>query len=156
MWGKLSMYFLVRRNAMTDASHRRRHFFASVSQKNKEQWLAEGSAFVEAERGEEALAAYEHVLLLDPTEKRGYCGKGAALSLLQRYDEALAAYDEALLLDHNYLSALVNQGDTLANLKRYDEALASYEKALQLPRSLDSASYAPLLLGITKALSLEN
>jgi tetratricopeptide (TPR) repeat protein len=101
-------------------------------QKTKEQWLEEGHTLTGLNRYEEALAAYEQALRLDPNDADAYNNKGNALTGLNRYEEALAAYEQALRLDPNYTYAYNNKGYALYGLKRYEEALAAYDQAIFL------------------------
>ncbi len=104
----------------------------STPQKTKEQWLIEGNDHYNAGRYEEALAAYEQAIRLDPNYAFAHWGKGNVLRDLKRYEEALAACDRAILLGANHASVYYNKGNALSYLKRYDEALAAYEHALRL------------------------
>ncbi len=66
-----------------------------ATQKTKEQWLEEGKVlmFYAPIRYEEALAAFEQALRLDPNDGLTYRMKGMALRALRRNEEALAAYE---------------------------------------------------------------
>jgi len=95
-------------------------------------------SYLDLKRYEEALAAYDQALRLDPNKARAYGNKGNALANLKRYEEALAVFDQALRLDPNYALTYYNKGITLASLKRYEEALAAFDQALRL-----DPNYAP-------------
>src|SRR5258708_10945607 len=103
-----------------------------ISLKTKEEWLKEGATLRDLKRYEEALAACEQAIRLDPNFAKAYNGKGAALNDLKRYEEALAAYEQAIRLDPNFAFAYENKGDVLRDLKRYKEAEQAFEKARQL------------------------
>ncbi len=60
-------------------------------------------------RAEEALAAYDRALALDPNDADTWNNKGIALKALKRYEEAVVAYDRALALDPNYVGAWYNK-----------------------------------------------
>ena len=64
-------------------------------QKTKEQWLNEGNDHYNAKHYEEALAAYERAIQLDPNLALAYDSKGDALFGLMHYEEALAFYERA-------------------------------------------------------------
>lgn len=98
--------------------------------KSVQRWVDEGNIFLVKERYEEALAAYEQALALDPTIVNAYINKGFALHNLQRYEEAVAAYKQALALDPTSANAYTGKGFVLNKLQRYEEALASFEQAL--------------------------
>jgi Flp pilus assembly protein TadD len=101
-------------------------------QKTKEQWLEEGYRFLDLKLYEEALAAYEQAIRLDPNDAATYNNKGYILNELKRYEEALAACEQALRLGQNDAATYNNKGWALIELKRYEEALAACEQAIRL------------------------
>jgi serine/threonine protein kinase len=88
--------------------------------------------YLKTKRFQEALAAFEQAIRLDPDDASLYNGKGLVLSELKRYQEALAAYEWAIRLDPNYAIAYFNKGNVLDDLEHLEEALAAYEKAIRL------------------------
>jgi tetratricopeptide (TPR) repeat protein len=100
--------------------------------KTREQLLAEGNAFYDANQYETALAAYEQAIQVDPNYAPAYVGKGVALRNLKRYEETLQAYDQAIQLDPYDPSAYTNKGNALNDLQRYEEALIACDQAIQL------------------------
>jgi tetratricopeptide (TPR) repeat protein len=111
-----------------------------ISLKTKEEWLNEGDALCGLKRYEEALAAYDQAIRLDPNDALTYRRKGNALYGLKRYEEALAAYEQAIHLDPNLAATYYNKGIALRNLKRYEEALTALEQAIHLDPS-DAHAY---------------
>lgn len=103
-----------------------------ISLKTKEEWIGEGDAFKKLKRYEEALAAYEEAIRLNPNDAESYKSKGSILYNLKRYEEALVAYGEAIRLDPTNASYHNNKGDAFDKLERYEEALAAYEEAARL------------------------
>src|SRR6266567_2635497 len=99
------------------------------------QCLNEGAVLYSFGHYEEALAAYEQAIRLDPNDALAYNDKGNTLSALARYEEALTAYKQAIRLDPNYALAYSGKGSVLYNLERYEEALATYEQAIRLDPS---------------------
>jgi tetratricopeptide (TPR) repeat protein len=87
-----------------------------VSQRSKEQWMQEGNTLRGLKRYQEALAAYEQAIHLDPNYALAYHGKGNALYHLKPLQEALAAYGQAIHLDPNLASAYNNKGHALEAL----------------------------------------
>ncbi|HLW01925.1 MAG TPA: tetratricopeptide repeat protein [Ktedonobacterales bacterium] len=100
--------------------------------KTKEQWVQEGRAYIGAGRFQEALAAYEAALALDPTFGYAYFGRGEALRRLQRPEEALLAFERAIQLSPQDAAPYRRTGYVLNTLKRYAEALAALEQAIHL------------------------
>jgi len=103
-----------------------------ISLNTKEEWLIEGAILMNLRRYEEALAAYEQAIRLDPNFARAYNGKGLTLNSLKRYEEAIAAFEQAIRLDPNNAEAYNFKGIALNSLKRYEEALAALEQAIRL------------------------
>jgi tetratricopeptide (TPR) repeat protein/tRNA A-37 threonylcarbamoyl transferase component Bud32 len=101
-------------------------------QKTKEQWISEGAAHYGAKRYQEALAAYEQAIRLNPNDAAYHNRKGTALLALKRHQEALAAYEEAIRLNPTNDDYHDNRGIALSYLQRYQEALAAYEQAIRL------------------------
>ena len=61
-----------------------------------EQWINEGDNYYRAKRYEQALAAYEQAIRLDPTNGANYFYKSTALKALKRYTEGVAACDQGI------------------------------------------------------------
>ena len=64
----------------------------------KEAWLGRGNIFCELRRHDEAFAAYDKALSLEPGMAEAWLARGILLTELKRHDEAFAAYDKATLL----------------------------------------------------------
>lgn len=101
------------------------------SLKKRSRTLAEQGKF------DEALAAFERMLALDPKLAAAWVGKGSMLVHLDRFEEALVTYDMALALDPEDASEWVAKTWTakaavLNVLNRGEEALAAYNHALAL------------------------
>ena len=121
-------------NVVTELSRTIKDLLTSL--KTKEDWLVEGNTLSDLKRYEEALAAYEQAIRLDPNSASAYTGKGNALSDLKHYEEALAAYDQAIRLDPNFTYAYNGKGLVFRDLKHYEEALAAFEQAIRLDPDL--------------------
>jgi len=57
--------------------------------------VRKGATLEHGGRLEDALAAYEQALALDPTLSQAYVGQGNVLNRLDRYEEALACFEKA-------------------------------------------------------------
>ncbi len=101
-------------------------------QKTKEQWLTESADLIDSKRYEEALAACEQALRLDPNYALAYYNKGKAFRGLKRHEESISAYDQAIRLDPTYTNAYYNKGIALNELKRYEEAITADDQAIRL------------------------
>ena len=93
----------------------------------------------ELSRYDDALAAYERVLVLKPALADGWLCRGNILNILKRHDEAFAAYERALDLKPDLAEAWLGRGNVLSKFKRYDDALAAYDRALALKPDLAEA-----------------
>jgi serine/threonine protein kinase/Tfp pilus assembly protein PilF len=91
-----------------------------------------GDLLYDLKRDEEALAAYEQAVQLDPHLALAYEGKGNALYYCNRFEEALAAYEQAIQLDPHLAKAYDGKGWALWHLKRYEEALKAFDSATDL------------------------
>src|SRR5260370_1118829 len=104
-------------------------------------WMAHlnsGTLLASRCRYEEALAAYEEAIRLEPKQAFVYVYRGTMLSSLARDEEALAAYEEASRLEPNNASIWRHIGDVLISLERPDEAKQAYARAGQ-PGSREEA-----------------
>lgn len=116
----------------THISIRRQANTLTRADKTKEQYLNEGIQLYRLGWYEEALAAFEQALRLDPHFADALFGKGNALYFLKRYEDALLAYEQAIRLDPYNPAFHNNKGSTLYSLGRYREALAAYKQALHI------------------------
>jgi Flp pilus assembly protein TadD len=80
-----------------------------MSEEAADDWRAQGEALLRQKRYDEALAALEHALALDPDNASTWTNKGLALGHLKRHDDELAAYEQALALDPNEVMAWNNR-----------------------------------------------
>ena len=93
-------------------------------------YIHRGNALQKLDRHEEALAAYDQAIALDPGAADAFNDRGTVLQYLQRYDEALASYDRAATLRPDDARVCYNQGTALLNLGRHEEALTRYDRAI--------------------------
>ena len=101
-------------------------------QKTKEQWLKEGDGHYDAKRYEEALAAYDRAIQLDPNSALAYYNRGNAYYDLREYQKAIADFDRAIQLDSSDAKAYGNRGIAYKNLREYQKAIADYSCAIDL------------------------
>ncbi len=94
--------------------------------------LEEGKDHHDNQRFEEALAAFEHAIALDPQNADAYCWKSEVLDHLNRPEDALAAAEQAIQLNPKSAIAWHCKGNALFSLESYQEALAAYNRAIQL------------------------
>ncbi|MBE9199465.1 MULTISPECIES: serine/threonine-protein kinase [unclassified Nodularia (in: cyanobacteria)] len=104
----------------------------SINANNAIALSQQGSTLFDLQRYQDALAAYQEAVNINPDFVPGWSGQGKTLSELKKYEEALAAYDQAIQIQPDYLEAWIGRGFVLQTLQRYPEAIASFDKALQL------------------------
>jgi len=83
-------------------------------------------------RPEEALAAYDQAVALDPSNSGAYSGRGYMLNVLGRPEEALAAHKQAITLSPRNSYVHTGRGVTLRILGWLEEALAAHDHAIAL------------------------
>ena len=82
------------------------------------------------ERPEEAIAAFDEILALDPNHTEALVKKGTALEKLRQPQEALECYDRAIAADGSLTIAYLHKGGLCSRLEKYGEAMECYERAL--------------------------
>jgi len=111
--------------------------FAPVNYDNDKQLLTagdyakQGDACFFENRYEDAIAAYNQALQIQPDLADTWNNRGVVLTRMQRYPEAIASYEQATKIRPNYPDAWNNRGVVLLELQKYPEAIACYEKAIQ-------------------------
>lgn len=85
-----------------------------------------------AGRYDDALAAYDVAITIDPQCANGWNNRGTALAVLGRLHEALESYQNALAFEAHRESIWINLGGTLVDLGRFQEALTSFDKGLEI------------------------
>ncbi len=111
--------------------------FAPVNYGNYQQLLSagdyakQGDACFFENRYEDAIAAYNQALQIQPDLADTWNNRGVVLTRMQRYPEAIASYEQATTLRPNYPDAWNNRGVVLLELQKYQEAIGCYEQAIQ-------------------------
>lgn len=90
------------------------------------------AALTEMQRYDEAIAACDRAIALEPGHARALSTKGRALLAVGRSEDALVALQDALLRRPDHIEALVYRGLVLNQLDRLDDALGTFNLALQL------------------------
>lgn len=88
--------------------------FCGESAKN---YFFEGIAYVEKQRFEEALAAFDNSIKLEPNNPDSYVNKAISLHGLKRYKEALDAYNEGILHGVNRAECVQLERELMARQK---------------------------------------
>jgi tetratricopeptide (TPR) repeat protein len=102
-------------------------------------------------RFDDAIAAHQHAIALDPRWPNPHNGLGNIYRALDHYDEAIAAYQAAIALNPKFLLSIRQLGRLYRDLGRFEEAVTMYVQALSIdPRDTfiyKELSYAYNALG---------
>lgn len=90
-------------------------------------------------RPQDALAAAELVLALEPGNRDAIFHRAMAWRQLGRLADALGGFEYLLAADHTLAEPWLRHGQTLHEMGRFDAALASFERALALDPALAQA-----------------
>jgi tetratricopeptide (TPR) repeat protein len=95
-------------------------------------WRLKNTILFQQRRYEDALAAAEQVVDLQPTSPASYMQRAAVLSALARHTEALADCAHAITLAPRRAVVWRAQGDMLFQAGRYSPAFRAHDHALKL------------------------
>ncbi|MFY9622523.1 MAG: tetratricopeptide repeat protein [Pyrinomonadaceae bacterium] len=84
------------------------------------------------DRDDDALAAFDQAIELDPNSIQAWIGKADALASLDRLEEALGAIDYALILVPDDELALTNKARILSEVDKFEQAISVYDQILQI------------------------
>ena len=96
-----------------------------------EDWRRKGKVLVELNRYEEALAAYDQALKIEPKYAYAWNNRGQILANLGRHEEALDAYQKTLEIDPEDTTTWYNRGWALCKLGHRAEALFACDKIVE-------------------------
>ena len=102
-------------------------------------WNILGAAAAQIGNLDQAILAFQKVILLKPNYADAYNNLGNVLKDQAKYDFATEAYDKALSLHPNFAEALNNKGLVLQNQGKLREAIEAYNKALLLKSDYPNA-----------------
>ena len=107
---------------------------ADIHDIGKQSWIHNGlgNVYRTLDRTDEAIAAYQRAIELDPKFAYPHNGLGAVYQTLGRTDEAIAAFQRAIELDPKFAYPHNGLGNAYRDLGRTDEALAAYQRAIEL------------------------
>jgi tetratricopeptide (TPR) repeat protein len=100
-------------------------------------WLHRGIILAQKQNYEQAVIAYDRVLLMEPKESITLAYRCASLTELVQYEAAMESCTQAVEGNGNWgdLSAAfawLNQGKLLTRLGQYPDAIAAYDKAIAI------------------------
>ncbi|HEV8190083.1 MAG TPA: tetratricopeptide repeat protein [Ktedonobacterales bacterium] len=97
-------------------------------------WRARGAALAEAQRYDEANAAYDKALELAPANAVALSGNGWVAEQQDRDEDALRYFERALASDPEYTYAARHRALALARLDLLEEAVDASTRVLELDR----------------------
>lgn len=132
----------IKKNTALDNSHVAERLLSNMGHRSNdetqaENWALNGSRFLQSGRYEEAVAAFDTSLGLNPNESAVWKEKGDALLQLKRYDEAVEALNRSLALKPDNPSVWSSTGSALMQLNRYEEAARAFNKSIEYDQNND-------------------
>ncbi|MCX6927392.1 MAG: tetratricopeptide repeat protein [Verrucomicrobia bacterium] len=127
--------------ALGNAEEAKRAFRAALADQPSCQysWQGLAMALVEQQQYNEAIAACQEALKIDPLLAPAHSTIGLALTRLGQTNEALMQYSEALRIQPTLAEAHYNLANVLVNLGRINEAREHYEASLRTDPSSSDA-----------------
>ena len=95
-------------------------------------WFEIGLQAVIAEKWNEALNAFNKVIMLNPKNAEAYFNRGNVYDELGDYRQAIIDYNKAIKLNPIYADAYLNRGFAYNNLGKLNKAVADIKKAAKL------------------------
>jgi Flp pilus assembly protein TadD len=97
-----------------------------------ESWFELGLKQANLGNMEEAIAAWDKALELNPRLASAWHNRGSALGHLAEFVEAIASFEQALEIDPDDAQTWNDRAHALLKLKKWDEALDSWERAIAI------------------------
>lgn len=104
-------------------------------------WYSLGNVSGRMLKYEDAIAAYDYAIMLDPVMEWGYFNKAHTLVLLNKIEEAANIFKEYLEFNPQSLYALCHLGECYERMEYLDEALECYNKAIEIDDTYADAYY---------------
>ncbi|HBB30302.1 MAG TPA: hypothetical protein DC064_00225, partial [Cyanobacteria bacterium UBA9273] len=92
----------------------------------------QGNQLQKAQHYEDAIAAYDQALKLNPNYCEAWYERGLTLEKLNQFEEAIASYQQTVQIKPDFYQAWYQQGVVFNQLQQYQEALAAYDRVLEI------------------------
>ncbi len=109
--------------------------FKRLTRKPYEVWYEKGKALRQAQKYEEAIAAFDKSIQIKPDYYEAWFEKGLTFESVKEYERALCCLEKTLKINPNHESAWLcwyGIGVSQSNLKCYEQALYSYKQSTKL------------------------
>jgi tetratricopeptide (TPR) repeat protein len=104
----------------------------SLAEHTCDSLITRGERKAQIEDYQGAIADFNSVIQLDPTDTRGYYNRGNIYFTLKDYQQAIADYTTAIELDSEHLAAYDKRGLAQIELKDYQGAIANYTQVIEV------------------------
>jgi tetratricopeptide (TPR) repeat protein len=99
-------------------------------------YVKQGDEFKNKTDYDQAIAAYNEALRLEPNNAAAYRGRGTSWTFKREYDKALADHDEAIRLEPSNSYGYQDRALTWKSQGKHDRAIADYTESIRLnPRT---------------------
>jgi hypothetical protein len=102
------------------------------AQKTAKEYIVQGSAFLESNQLDKAIASFTDALKLSPKSVKALNGRGIAFVIKQDFDSAMADFNRAIKIDPKYGKAYYNRAIVFWCTWHSDKAEADMKKAQSL------------------------
>lgn len=105
--------------------------FQRLTHRPYEAWYDKGKSLGQAQKYEEAIAAFDKAIQNQPDHCKAWLEKGLIFSYLKNYEIALVCFKKPLEINSAYKLAWFGQAQELENMQCYEDALECYHKVAQ-------------------------
>jgi tetratricopeptide (TPR) repeat protein len=97
-----------------------------------ESWFELGLKQANLDNMEEAIAAWDKAIAINPNLASAWHNRGSALGHLSKFTEAIESFDKAIEIDPQDAQTWNDRAHALLKLKRWSEAIESWDKAIDI------------------------
>lgn len=105
------------------------------------QWFNQGNQRLKNQRYDDAIAAYDKAIHLNPNLYQSWYNRGLCLAELHRFKEAITSYQQVIKIKPDFERAWNSLGNAFYHSQQYTEAITAYDHALQLEPNLANTWY---------------
>lgn len=105
------------------------------------QWFNQGNQRLKNQRYDDAIAAYDKAIHLNPNLYQLWYNRGLCLAELHQFKEAITSYQKAIKIKPDFERAWNSLGNAFYHSHQYTEAITAYDHALQLEPNLANTWY---------------